>query len=792
MASLNSTSPEIPGPTGRTFEGPWLQQQILFSLTLGILSVLAFGVWKRRYPSIYQARHPQQSPTMPYQRLRKSIFGWIMPTLVYPDRSVLLNVGIDAAVALLFFKMIFRYLAMISIWTVVVLIPVHYYTNGWIDGVSPGEEVHPQHAALAPHPVRAVHLTRDILYENTQLVSTYLYTLLALHVLWRTYAVYIGFVQGHASVQLRSEAERTVKVSHLPRHLMTSSSLATYFDELHMPIAHATVVQDTTRLDALLAQRLEVLQRLERAWAGWLGDPAEAKNYNRAMLLQQTSRVDQPAVPGGAPRVGTHIVAKRKRPTFAHTRNPFGARVDAIDQLSYQFNQLDRAVHALRRDTFTAMHTAFVTFRTAAHAEIASQVVHYPRPGTCITQPACEPRDIIWVNLEPNFWGKRVRKVTLTLMMGVLLTATLSIGALLAALVNMRSIRAVLPWLANMMDQDVRLRAFVQKSLPTLLLILINALVPIAMEYSTYHERISSRSNIDHRVMSRYYLYLLFSVVFVFAFTNAWETLKGLAESPMRMMDKLAQSLPVARQFSLSYVIFQGLTIQPFQLVELPTIAMRFLHKLFYASTPRGRIHGGYARGMPVATLYPQALLIFTLSILYSIVSPLIVLFGALYFGVAYIVLKYELLNVMEKPYDSHGSAWPLAIHRCVWALLLFQIFQLSLFSVRKQVVTSLLVLPLLGITAWYLVALHRNYAPLTSHLNLYDIYMAEEHESVTEQQSDVTSTRAGPRTPPTHDPPLSWSHPGLLHVDDEQYKQPSLTSRLPSLWLPESLDALA
>jgi hypothetical protein len=42
--------------------------------------------------------------------------------------------------------------------------------------------------------------------------------------------------------------------------------------------------------------------------------------------------------------------------------------------------------------------------------------------------------------------------------------------------------------------------------------------------------------------------------------------------------------------------------------------------------------------------VYPQSILIFTIIMLYSVVQPLIVIFGAIYFGVAYVVYKYKLL----------------------------------------------------------------------------------------------------------------------------------------------------
>lgn len=411
-----------------------------------------------------------------------------------------------------------------------------------------------------------------------------------------------------------------------------------------------------------------------------------------------------------------------------------------------------------------------------------------------ITEPAVEPRDIIWTNEETSAWDRVVRQLIMTSLMALLLTLTLSIDYFLAVLVNMSEIKHVSPWLGDLLDESVRLRVFVQKSLPTLLLILINALVPVAMRYSTYFQRMRSHSRIDHSVLSNYYLYLLFSVVIVFLFTNLRDMLRELSQSPMHMIDKVAQSLPVARNFSLSYVVFQGLAIQPFQMVLLPTLLRNELYRWLCGSTPRARAHMFRAPSMSVGTLYPQALLVFTLAVLYSIVSPLITVFGAVYFGVAYLVLKYQLLNVLDKPYDSHGHAWPLAVKRCLWALVLFQVFQLSLFSVRKQVVNSLLIVPLIGYTLWFTMRLERTFLPLTSYVNLHDVYAVEDD---TQQPRTYSDTASDDTTPipasdddvpvPVFEPPLSWSHPGLLSTGHDSYAQPTLTGALPTPWLPLS-----
>lgn len=102
--------------------------------------------------------------------------------------------------------------------------------------------------------------------------------------------------------------------------------------------------------------------------------------------------------------------------------------------------------------------------------------------------------------------------------------------------------------------------------------------------------------------------------------------------------------------------------------------------------------------------MYPQALLIWTIGITYSIITPLILPFAMLYFGLAYFVYKYRFLFVfcewidlarhlqiagshpdsqhlpIDRPYESRGQAWPLAYNRVGLGLLIFQVFMLGAF----------------------------------------------------------------------------------------------------------------
>jgi calcium permeable stress-gated cation channel len=98
----------------------------------------------------------------------------------------------------------------------------------------------------------------------------------------------------------------------------------------------------------------------------------------------------------------------------------------------------------------------------------------------------------------------------------------------------------------------------------------------------------------------------------------------------------------------------------PLQLLNLGVIIPHFFYRMFLTRTPRGVDSLPFSH--PIAQLvadfaelnappminygvvYPQAILIFVITLLYSVVQPLIVIFGAIYFGIGYVVYKYKLL----------------------------------------------------------------------------------------------------------------------------------------------------
>jgi len=280
-------------------------------------------------------------------------------------------------------------------------------------------------------------------------------------------------------------------------------------------------------------------------------------------------------------------------------------------------------------------------------AQIAIQTAHAPYPCQCTTYPAPEPRDIVWSNMAVSPSSMRTRDAFVMGCMGLLLFFWVFPITALASLLSYKEIKKDMPWLGQLIDSNDKIRAIVQNSLPSVAMITLNALLPFVLEALAYVQGFRARSWVEYSLLKKYFLFLLVNVVFIFLLASTyWQLVRDLANSPAKIPEKLAQSLQAgrARHFFLSYVILQGLGIMPIQLLNLGVILPRLFFRLFLTRTPRDFAELNAPPMINYGVVYPQAILLFVITMLYSVIQPLIVIFGAIYFGMAYMVYKYKLL----------------------------------------------------------------------------------------------------------------------------------------------------
>ncbi|KAI0352968.1 DUF221-domain-containing protein [Trametes cingulata] len=809
----NPTLPPGSPPTLK-FEGPWFATQLTLSTAIGLVSFLVFSYCRTRWPLLFAPRTKLKGFSPHEAHAHLAFFGWILPTIRTSEFTVLQIVGLDAAVLLSFLKMSFWLFSTCSVLALAILMPINLKNNIDIgDGREDAGEQWFAANGTTPPPKESppsgdnwFDLISDAnSYLSVHLLFTYVFTILALRAIYKNFKRFIRSRQLFSLELVHSVPARTVMVTHLPPHLQNEPALAEYFEQMELRVESVNVCREVGSLRRLLDMRTEALLKLESAWVDYLGNPSQ---------IAPTTTANHPLVDADDASVESQpeqlVLPNRKRPTIRP--GWFKRKVDALEYYEQKFREADELVKKRRRSgRFKTTHVAFVTFEKMSSAQVAAQAVHAPQPTQCLTHLAPEPRDIVWSNISHSPLSALVRE---WLAMGAMVVLQffwfIPITAL-ASLLSYSEIKKTMPWLAQMIESNEHIAAIVQNSLPSVGVITLNATLPFLLEALTLIQALPARSWIEYSVMKKYFLFLLINVVFIFLVASTyWQLVRDLASSPAKGIEKLANALAAgkARHFFVSYVILQGIGLMPLQLLNLGILIPRMFYRLFITRTPRDFAELNAPPMINYGIVYPQAILIFVITLLYSVIQPLILVFGAIYFGVAYVVYKYKLLFVFYKPYESQGQAWPITFVRLIWGVLIFIVFMIGLFILNKSFILATLLAPLLGGTLLWWYYTDKQFRPLSKYVSLSSVYEVERGEEsadvlrlreghpVTWSQSNLNRRRYAQndetlyvapedeRTDYSQPPMANW-YSGVLNTGKRRYGHPAITGVLPVPWLP-------
>ncbi|OCH84025.1 DUF221-domain-containing protein [Obba rivulosa] len=315
------------------------------------------------------------------------------------------------------------------------------------------------------------------------------------------------------------------QMKHIPPKLCSEHALAEYFEHMDMHVKNVIVCREGDLLKQLLDKRTEALKKLKN------GVAVEG----------------QPEIPS------------RRCPTLCP--GWFKPKLDTIAHLNDRFKEVDEMVWKRKRSgKFKATHVVFVTFDKMSSAQVAAQSVLAPSPTECLTHPAPEPQDIVWSAVSYSPASLVVREWIVFGVMGLLLFFWLIPITALASLLSYKEIKKTMPWLSELIDKNQQIRAIVQNSLPSVVIVMLNALLLLLLEGLTYIQGFPARSWIEYSLLKKYFLFLLVYVVFIFLVGSTyWQLVRDLASSLAKGVEKLADTLAAgqARHFFLSYVILQ-------------------------------------------------------------------------------------------------------------------------------------------------------------------------------------------------------------------------------------------
>ncbi|KAI9270957.1 hypothetical protein EDC94DRAFT_534451 [Helicostylum pulchrum] len=714
-----------------------------FSLCIcaGILIFLIFCFARTRVPVLFAPRRNMKRHKPP--ELPTTFFGWIVPLLRIRDEEMLENVGLDALLMLKFITMCIKIFSICTALGLVVFIPL----------TMTADFSHLQN-------VRAIdRVSISVIQEDDNkliayLIFSYIFTFITFFFLNKSYHEYIYLRSKFLLKQAKVMVSRSIVVTGIPQHLRSDQALSEYYENLDIgPVESCYVVREVHRLNTMIKKRAHALIKLEEAYSTYWGNPCKIPGYDPDRILDDvqmykkvldlaekrtgSSTDDSSEEEPGAPpksrkkkKSGNTTffkglvepkfslkkqVQKSKRPTvkIGGIFGLFGTKVDAIEYYTKLFDDLDKTVSERRKSpNFEMTNVAFVTFEHMSSAIIASQIAINPEPFNCRASMACEPRDVLWDSVAIRGRERILREVIIW-SVTVFLCLTWSVPVLaISSLFSIEEISKLDSHLGEVLEQSEIGHLIFGSFVPTVVLNIFTSVLPIFFDTMGYYQGLRSRSAVAESTLSKYYFFLV-SLTLIF-YSISGVTTKAVIELINDLSKNLpryiANSLAEFAPFFINYTILQAFLVMPLNILLLGSVIVRGFYHLFICSTPREHAENRAPWAFNYGIGYPAPLLIFTIVFEYSLINPVILLFGTVYFCFTYVVYKYQFLYVYFRPYEAAGKLWTMVIPRMIFTLILFQLTMTGIFLLKKAFTLGGLCVPLIGITILFRFLLNKAY----------------------------------------------------------------------------------
>lgn len=211
------------------------------------------------------------------------------------------------------------------------------------------------------------------------LVFAYVFTALAMYLIATETERIIAIRQEYLGSR-STVTDRTIRLSGIPTHLRSEDELKRFIERLQIgKVDSVTLCRNWQKLDDHMAQRMELLRKLEEAWTVYLGRRRVERNLESLPITQppppgpdvepddehENDQEDGTLMNGNADAVPY----SRDRPTTT-LRYGFmkmqSRKIDAIDYYEEKLRRLDDEIRDLRKQEFPPTALAFITMDSVA------------------------------------------------------------------------------------------------------------------------------------------------------------------------------------------------------------------------------------------------------------------------------------------------------------------------------------------------------------------------------------------------------------------------------------------
>lgn len=383
-----------------------------------------------------------------------------------------------------------------------------------------------------------------------------------------------------------------------------------------------------------------------------------------------------------------------------------GAKVDSIDYYTEKINELIPKLESEQKVTVREkqLNAALVFFTNRATAASAAQTLHAQMCDTWTVMDAPEPRQVLWPNLKIKFFQRQLRQYVVYIIVALTVVFYMIPIAAISAITTLDNLVKLIPFIKPVVKQSA-LKTVLEAYLPQLALIIFLALLPKLLLALSKAEGIPSQSHAIRAASGKYFYFIVFNVFLGVTLSGTlFSTFKTIQDKPKKIIDVLAISLPGNASYFITFVALKFFIGYGLELSRIVPLIIFHLKRKYLCKTENELKAAWLPSDLGYGTRVPGDMLIVTVVLCYSVIAPIIIPFGVLYFGIGWLVLRNQALKVYCPAYESYGRFWPHMHVRILAALLLYQVTMFGFFGVNKFYYAPVVIpLPILSLLFGYI-----------------------------------------------------------------------------------------
>nr|CAD1834761.1 unnamed protein product [Ananas comosus var. bracteatus] len=628
--------------------------------------------------------------------------NWMPEALKMPEPELIEHAGLDSAVYLRIYLIGLKIFIPITVLALAILVPVNW-TN---DTLATSKVVYSDIDKLS-----ISNIPKGSNRFWAHIVMAYVFTFWTCYVLLKEYEIVESMRLHFIATERRRPDQFTVLVRNIPPDPDESTSeLVEHFFLVNHPDHYLThqVVYNANNLAKLVKKKKQM--------QNWL-DYYQLK-YNRN--------------PSKRPTCKTGFLGL------------WGSTVDAIEFYISEIEKLSKEEEIerekVRKDPKSVVPAAFVSFRTRWGAAVCAQTQQTRNPTQWLTDWAPEPRDVYWQNLAIPFVYLTIRRLIVIVALFFLTFFYVIPIAFVQSLANIEGIEKAAPFLKKLIEKHV-IKSFIQGFLPGIALKIFLILLPTILMFMSKFEGYTSLSSLERKSAGKYYIFLFVNVFLCSIITGtALQQLDVfIHQSPNQYDTEDNRCINPDESNVLHYFIMvDGWAGIAGEVLRLKPLIIFHLKNFFLVKTEKDREEAMDPGSIGFDSSEPQIQLYFLLGLAYAVVTPFLLPFIIVFFGLAYVVFRHQIINVYNQEYESAAAFWPSVHGRIITALIISQLVLLGLLSTKNAAQSTPVLLALPILTIWFHLYCKNRYEPAFVKYPLQEAMMKDTLERAREPNLDL------------------------------------------------------